>query len=308
MKTPMKHILLGLFIAASGSALAQQDPQSSMYMFNPLAVNPAYAGSAEGLQSNILYRSQWTAMPGAPKTFTANIHNPFFDEKVGGGISFSSDELGVTKRSQVALAGSYHLQFKTFRVSMGLSLSLSQYHVGLSSVQHSIDGSVDNAFSADINENTFNFGTGIFGYAKNWYVGLSVPHFKRNILSVNTAALDLTAFETPHMFFQGGYIYDINPMWSIKPNFMMKYVNHAPLSFDLNCNVYYKKTIGAGLGFRTDKSMIALFEVQLHPFLKVGYAYDYSLSSLATYAASSHEFFLRYAIGPKGVHISPRLY
>lgn len=304
----LNHILsFGCFFITA-LAWSQQDPQSSLYQFNPLAVNPAYAGSAGGLQSNILYRSQWTGLPGAPKTFTANIHAPISNESLGLGLSVSNDQIGVFKRTQATAVGAYHLKMKTWRLAFGLQLSFSQYSIGLSSVNHSIDGSIDNAFSADFNESTINFGTGLFAYGKNWYGSIAMPHFRKNVLSVNTTQLDLTAFETPHIYAQAGYVHTINPMWSIKPNTMIKYVSGAPVSFDLNVVGYYKKMIGVGAGYRSDKSLVALTEIQLHPFLKVGYAYDFGLSNLATYAASSHEFFLRYAIGQKGIHISPRLF
>jgi type IX secretion system PorP/SprF family membrane protein len=305
----LKYFIIGIScLAISLTSWSQQDPQTSMYQFNPLAVNPAYAGSAEGLQTNILYRSQWTGLPGAPKTFTANLHAPLFKESVGIGIAVSNDQLGVFQRTQATAVGSYHLKMKTWRIAFGLQMSYSQYNIGLADVNHSIDGSVDNAFSADFNQSTFNFGTGLFAYGKNWYGSIAVPHFKKNILSTNSTSLDVTAFEAPHFFAQAGYVHEFNPMWAIKPNTMVKYASGAPVSADLNIVGYYKRLIGLGIGYRSDKSIIALTEIQLHPFLKIGYAYDYGLSSLATYAASSHEIFLRYAIGQKGIHISPRLF
>jgi type IX secretion system PorP/SprF family membrane protein len=206
------------------------------------------------------------------------------------------------------MAGSYHLKFPTFRLAFGLQLNLSQYNIGLSTVQHSIDGSVDNAFSSNIKETTFNFGTGAFAYAKNWYAGISIPHFRKNVLSVNTTELNLTAFEAPHFYLQGGYIYELNPMITLKPNTLVKYVKGAPMNADFNLNVYYKKTYGVGLGYRTDNSMIAMLEIQANPNWKFGYAFDYTLSDLATYANNSHELFVRFAIAPKGTHLSPRLY
>jgi type IX secretion system PorP/SprF family membrane protein len=88
----------------------------------------------------------------------------------------------------------------------------------------------------------------------------------------------------------------------------VKYVKGAPMNADFNLNVYYKKTYGVGLGYRTDNSMIAMLEIQANPNWKLGYAFDYTLSDLATYANNSHEFFVRFAIAPKGTHLSPRLY
>lgn len=121
----MKNYITLLTLTASlvtVNLFAQQDPQSSAYMFNPLGINPAYAGSNVDLQSNLLYRSQWTGLNGAPSTFTANAHKAYFNEQLGTGVTLSNDEIGATKRLQLGLAGSYHLKFPTFRLSFGLQI------------------------------------------------------------------------------------------------------------------------------------------------------------------------------------------
>ncbi|MBL0136294.1 MAG: type IX secretion system membrane protein PorP/SprF [Chitinophagaceae bacterium] len=41
----MKRILIVIFIALAGRLFAQQDPLFSQFMFNKMAVNPAYAGN-----------------------------------------------------------------------------------------------------------------------------------------------------------------------------------------------------------------------------------------------------------------------
>ena len=50
----------------AGGLFAQQDPQFTQYMFNLLALNPAYAGSAERVSIKGLTRHQWVGFEGAP--------------------------------------------------------------------------------------------------------------------------------------------------------------------------------------------------------------------------------------------------
>ena len=58
-----KRILILLFILAGAAQLsAQQDPMYSMYMFNQLVLNPAYAGSREMLSATAISRRQWTGI------------------------------------------------------------------------------------------------------------------------------------------------------------------------------------------------------------------------------------------------------
>jgi type IX secretion system PorP/SprF family membrane protein len=64
----MKKIILILIGIVSLNANAQQDAQSSLYFFNPLNYNPAYAGSRGSLNFTGVHRSQWVGWDGAPTT------------------------------------------------------------------------------------------------------------------------------------------------------------------------------------------------------------------------------------------------
>lgn len=304
----MKKKLFFLFLLLSSLAHAQQEAQYSMYMFNGMAINPAYSGSLEGLSASALYRMQWVGIEGAPKTLFANVHRPFFDGKMGAGLTVVNDQIGVMDRNSVALAGSYHLAMPTFRVSFGLQGTYSQYSIGLGGVQHSLDGSADPTFSGTISQSTFNVGGGIFAYADRWFAGVSAPHFMRNPLSDELINTTSSAVEVPHFFAQAGYIHSLNPLVALKPSFLLKAVNGSPMVADINLNAYYKKTIGIGAGYRTSGSVIAMLECQPLPHFRFAYAYDYMLSKLNTFAGSTHEVMLRFDMGAKGVHISPRLY
>ena len=60
-----KIIFILFFLFSSIAVLAQTDPQYSLYMFNPMGVNPAYAGSRDVLSALIVHRSQWVGLKGA---------------------------------------------------------------------------------------------------------------------------------------------------------------------------------------------------------------------------------------------------
>jgi type IX secretion system PorP/SprF family membrane protein len=164
------------------------------------------------------------------------------------------------------------------------------------------------AFGANLKTSTINFGTGAFAYADNWYAGIAAPQLLKNAITSYSGGVQKPSYEIQHIFLQGGYIYELNPLIDIKPNALIKYVAAAPLSIDLNVNVYYQKMFGVGLGYRTGKSAVAMLECQVHPWFKIAYAYDRMLSSMGTFTGSSHEFMLRYTMNQKGIQNSPRLY
>lgn len=303
-----KIVSILLLVVASTTAIAQQDPQYSMYMFNGLAINPAYSGSLGHLSANALYRTQWLNIDGAPTTLVANVHSPFANNKVGAGLSFTNDQIGVMARNQIAAMGSYHLQLPKYRIAFGLQLSYNQYQLGLSNVQTNNDGTSDQAFATNINTSTVNFGTGIFFYGKNWFIGAGVPQMAEKKITDPITGAKQTSVELPHVFINAGFIYAINPMVDLKPSVLLKTVSGMPLSADINVNAYYQKRYGVGFGYRHSGSMIAMLECQVHPMLKVAYAYDRAVSNLGTFAGSTHEILLRFDMVQKGSSISPRLY
>ena len=66
----MKRTVFTLLIAMLGlGAFAQQDALFSQYMFNKLIINPAYAGSRDGLSMTMVGRRQWVGIDDGPKRY-----------------------------------------------------------------------------------------------------------------------------------------------------------------------------------------------------------------------------------------------
>src|SRR5579859_559503 len=89
-----KYVLV-LLVTSGTSLFAQQRPIQSLYMFDPLLINPAYAGSQVQLSATAIYRNQWVNLDGAPKTFTATSHSGFRKYRVGLGFILSNDQIGI---------------------------------------------------------------------------------------------------------------------------------------------------------------------------------------------------------------------
>ena len=96
-------ILICSFITFCASA--QQDPQYTQYMYNTMAINPAYAGSTGTLEATLLHRSQWVGISGAPETQSFSAHTPLRNEKIGLGLSVVNDKIGPS--SELYLDGNF---------------------------------------------------------------------------------------------------------------------------------------------------------------------------------------------------------
>ena len=127
------------------------------------------------------------------------------------------------------------------------------------------------------------------------YIGLSSPQ----LLSRELAEQGIgSSGHQIHLFLASGYVFPLNENFNLKPSFLIKGVKGAPLEADLNATLWIKDAIAVGAQYRTNADIAGLIQLQLMPKLHLGYSYDYSTTALRKYNSGSHEFMLRFELGP----------
>ncbi len=293
-------IVLGLFTAS-----AQQDPQYTQYMYNMSVVNPAYAGSNEGLTLTALYRDQWSKLDGSPTTFTFSGHSPV-GSNVGLGLSAIRDELGPVKETNVYADFSYTLNLgSSAKLALGIKAGATFHEVGLMDLE--LQDPDDPFFSENISNTYPNIGAGAFFYTDNFYLGLSVPNMIKSVhLDENGMKF---GSEVQHFFATAGYVFQVSDNFKLKPSTMVKSAFNAPISFDANLNALFFDRFEIGASYRLDDSFSGIVGFQATDFLRIGYAYDHILSDLNAYTDASHEIILTFDIlFTKRVLRSPRFF
>lgn len=300
---------LYLFIAAvlSGTqAFAQQSAMYSQYMFNMLAVNPAYAGSREVVSATALYRQQWSGIEGAPKTFTFSADMPLANRKVGLGINIFNDRLSVSNTTGFSANYAYRIKTGKGNFAFGLTAGLIQYKADYTSLIISSTNQGDPAFNQNINSIKPNFGAGFYYSTDKFYVGAAVP----TLVSYNISGLDsVVSYQKRNYFAMAGFVVKLSEQLALKPSALVKYCNGTPLQIDLNANLWIHDVVGIGASYRSGDALIGMLEIQASETFRFGYAYDYTLSALSRYSSGGHELMMRYEFAkkiPKAV--SPRYF
>src|SRR3954470_6037662 len=102
-------------------AFAQQDPQYSLYQFNQLSINPAYAGARDRIACVVDMRKQWADVSGAPSTGIVSVHSPVMNGKLGVGLNMVSDKIGPKSATGIYANCAYILKVNTkCKLSFGL--------------------------------------------------------------------------------------------------------------------------------------------------------------------------------------------
>jgi len=302
--------LSALTLLLAKTSMAQQDPMFTQYMFNTLAINPAYAGSRNVVSATALMRSQWTGIEGAPKTGTFTIDAPVMDKRFGVGLQLLTDKLGVTQTNAAAVSLAYRIRLDKGSLSFGLQGDVSQYRADLTSVDLNTGSPYDPAFANNVRRTLFNFGTGAYYNSDRFFVGLSAQDLVPNRLSEPNENGDrLAGKQALHVFLSSGYVFPVSEDLNLKPSFLIKYVHGAPIEGDINGTLWIKDVIGIGAQYRTSADIAGLLEIQATPQIRIGYSYDRSVTKLQGFNSGSHEIMLRYEFGfERGKIISPRYF
>jgi type IX secretion system PorP/SprF family membrane protein len=301
-----------LFVLLSFNGFAQQDPMYSLYVFNGLLINPAYAGTREVLNATALYRNQWLNVPGAPVTGGFSLDSPVKNEKVGLGLNVLFDKIGVTNHNSITGIYSYKLKFQESVLSLGLEAGVGFFNSTNSEVRHSEDSKVDPAFITDYHLILPSFSCGAYYYRDHFYTGFSVMDILgktiQNKLYPN-AANDLTVSVVSHYFLYSGYLMSLSKVIKFQPSVLVKHVPGAPVEADINGVFSFVDLLYFGVGYRSNASVNFLTQIRLNPQLCLGYCYEYSTNELSSITSGSHEVVLRYQLDfSKGKMLSPRFF
>lgn len=303
-----KALLIIGFVVSSLSAKAQQNAQFSQYIFNGLYINPAAAGEKEDFYVHSFYRSQWTGVTGAPQSISLSADGTIKDEKVGLGILLASDKIGA--QSTLAAYGNY-----AYRLRLGYQGNQHlSFGIGAGLIQSGIDGSKLN--SVQDGDNLVPVGNqsiilpdaraGALFTTESFFAGFSADNLLAKYMNRDKSVV--VPIPNPHFYLTAGALFSLNDDVRIKPSFLLKNSSGTATSLDLNTffilgdrtwiggtyrtNLNVLSKTAAGGSFQNANAIVGQIEIFATSKLRIGYAFDYSLSSFSGFGNGSHELSL----------------
>jgi type IX secretion system PorP/SprF family membrane protein len=307
----MKRILLSIIITSfAGVLAAQQVATYSQYMFNGLAINPAYAGHHDALSATALGRFQNVGLKGAPNTQTFSAHSPLVNNKGSVGLLVIHDQLSVINQTGVHFSYAYRIplnsnQRNQTKLSFGLQGGVSMYNAKYTELETRDQN--DPAFASDIRESRPNIGAGLFLNNNDYYIGLSMPSMLNNVFERGEDYE--TVYQSKPIILTGGYVFLINRMFKLKPNFLFKAIDNRPVEFDLNVNGLFDEVLWFGLSYKSSRQVVMMTQLQVTEQIQFGYSYTLSAGPIRVVELGTHEVMLNYRFwfNKKGV-VSPRYF
>jgi type IX secretion system PorP/SprF family membrane protein len=324
-----RYIVIFLFFCFASVAKAQQFPIYSQYMMNSFLLNPAVAGHEGYTAINMTVRQQWVGLQDAPSTYaisgqTRLLKNSFISRsrsirrrrrvmsrsgKVGLGGYIFHDQNGALSKTGGQFTYAYHLTFRRSQLSMGASLNAFQYRIDKSKIRLETENDYlylntnDKAYIIDAN-------FGAYYSDRNIYAGISAQNLFESLLKLDESR-DGSGFKLErHYLAMAGYRFDLIDFLFIEPSFLLKFSEASIAQLDANLKVYYKEDYWAGLAYRTGSgsrvttesiggrgsSLIFMIGARIDKFI-IGYAFDYTFSSIGAKTLGSHEVMLGVKFG-----------
>jgi len=292
-------------------SFSQQDPQYSQHMYNTQIINPAYTGSRGYLSLDLLSRTQWLNLDGAPKTTSFSIDTPIGrSERMGLGLSIVRDELGPSINNRVNVDYAYSINFMFAKLTFGLKAGINQLNIDFSNLN--IYDPLDPVSQNDIDHKIKpNVGLGLYFNTENYYLGLSVPNL------IETNYFDEIDFQNGftskitdkiHYYLIAGYVFNLGSNLKVKPATMFKIVDGSPIQWDASLNFLISNTITLGTSYRLNSALSFLAGFQMSEKLFVGLGYDYSTTVIKDFNDGTYEIIFKIGLFNNRTIITPRFF
>ena len=292
MKKLCLSVSLIVFIAVS--TVAQQDPQFSQNMHNRLFPNPGVAGSNNAICATLFHRQQWTGFEGKPVTTLLSVHSPAMIIPGGVGLSIAQDGLGQIDYLLAKVAYAYRLSLGTGDLGIGIAAGLVNFSIDSKWVAIDDPGADPAIPAAGNSKSGFDLDFGLYYKTDKLYLGLSALHIPSSTLK----ATDINYTVARHYYIMAGYDYDlVGTDLAIKPSLFVK-TDAASTQIDVNGMVEYKRMLSAGVSYRLNDAVVAMFGFKKEGVgpgdLKLGFSYDVTTSQLNNYSNGSFEVMAGY--------------
>jgi len=319
----LKNYILIFALLVSTKAFSQQKPQYTQYIFNQYLLNPALSGIENYIDFKAGYRKQWAGINDAPQTSFVSAHWALGDNQLwsnaltsfpeetgnpmdrnymqnytsspphhGMGVTAVLDKTGPIKRLDANVTYAYHLQLSNnFNLSAGVAAGLSSISLDINALtfenpyEPSLNRAITNQLRPDLS-------VGVWLYGARMFAGVSAQQILSQKLSFSGDEAYNQGKAVPHFFGTVGYKFFLDDEIAAIPSVMVKYVQPAPVSVDLNMKIAFRDKLWLGGSYRKDDSFSAMAGFNIGKMLNLTYSYDFTTSDLNQVSNGSHEIVL----------------
>ena len=287
----IRHILAtaGMLMACT-LTWAQNEIVVSQYIHNQFAVNPAFAGSREGLTVFGSFRKKWASIEGAPTSFLLTGHTPMRHEKLTGGLTVFGQGIHESTNAGILMIGYRTKIGDNAHLGLALQPGVSFRSTDWTKVKTTEEDDV--IFNEKKSATSPLMGFGISVYGKKFFAGASINSLfvsdDFEYSSAKFAPADAT------MIFTGGYLFAVNERIAIQPSVLVDYNKADGMAADIMASGIFDERLWISLAYRTIKDMTLGLAFNVKPQFRIAYSYTMNSGDISGYSSGHHELSLQY--------------
>jgi len=296
MKKELLITILLAFMITTG-AYSQNDPVSSLFMFNNMLYNPGSAGSSGRICATAINRQQWVGFEGAPSSTVFHVDAAVrpFKIRSGVGLTIISDKTGFDSDNSLMLTYSYITPLGNGNLGIGINAGILNKSIdptwnipsGDIFVPPNGDPLIPDGKESHL---AYDMSFGLFYNAINYYAGISVTHLTEPKIKYATAS----PYIARQYYATAGYIVRLpNPNFELLPSAFM-FSDGKIFQLTLNATVRYNKKVWGGVSYRAGDALTGMIGIELYNGIRIGYAYDFPMNDIRKSTSGSHEFMVNY--------------
>lgn len=291
--------------------LPAQDPQLSQYYSVPVLMSPSFAGSTEGSRATVTFRDQWPTIPGTYITAIITADHYHYATNSGYGFFIMKDYQGDAKfnYTYVGLAYSYFVQLTSKLLFVpAISPNFYQRSINFDQINFTdqlVDGEFVNPTLEDIDRDYpwhFDLNASMLVYSDKFWMGMGLDHLMKfsSKFSEDPSYIPLkfSVYAGMKIKFTTARSRSTNSRNSITPIVSYKLQDQVG-QFDIGAyfqrnklqfGAWYRANPLGSMGYSQDA--LVLMAGFTKDWFKVGYSYDFTISSLIANTGGAHELTL----------------
>jgi type IX secretion system PorP/SprF family membrane protein len=279
---------LSTFLLAGTLAFSQQIPLSESYFMERYTLAPSYAGNDNAKYLFTGYRSDWSGIPGGPKTVRLSYSDALM-QNAGYGGRIVYDKTGIFSQLYVMGSYSYRLEFiDSHFLLFGMSAGFYRNGINLTDYYNDPNYDLDPALTGADIRSKLKFMSDV-SMVYRWealeagFLFTNITFGEANYNEVETRYKPLANFQ-----FHAAYRYDIDETWSLSPLVIVRSGKYIKSQFEIATQVSYTERFRGSVVFRDPGIFGFGAGLDIDKGLKLGYNFNFA-TNVQLNAFNSHE-------------------
>lgn len=293
------HILFLLLAVAGLSLKAQQYPLTDQYLFNPVAISPAFTGKDVLVRAFLTHRSEWVKVDGSPVNGFITADGTIAPN-MGLGLNVNLSKAGIYKLFSFSLAYAYHVRLaKEHTLSFAVNPTLYQNTISFDGIVVADPDDPMISGRERMTETYLNTGFSMLYNWKDLNFSIAFPIlFNNRSLFNNDDYQNLLTMDRNWLIY-AGYKLRLPAEFALRFDVLYRQTQHSPWTLDVAASAIFRDAFRLGFLYRKGNIFGVSAGITMVKSIQFNYTYEFGANAMMGSNGGNHEVSLGYFLQGK---------